>query len=140
MAYYQQPEEEKSASFNDALNHISRIDICLRQIHQSKVNPFQMDINYGVQNYQVRISSLSSFWQEIKPFCDDKERKLIERIFNIVHFYSGELIVSDGENNILDQEKFFLFDKFADFLESKLRDLQFSKGLSNPLKEREFVI
>lgn len=127
--------DEKTAIFNEALAMVVRLDTLIRRVQDSKPNPFLINEDFSVPNYELRVSSLWSHWQEIMPYCSNEEKIYVERWKVLILYLKSKLIKKEKNNIRFDFNIWNDLDKYLEILEGVQRRLQLVHGLSNPLKD-----
>lgn len=135
--------DSDQASFNDAATQIKRIDEYYRRIADSKLNPFAVNPERGIMNYQLRDESLGSLWGEVRPLCTNKEIEFIDNVRRILEEQLETIPLietiesSKGQFNSINYLQWKVINKLMLKLEEQIRKLAHLHGLGNPAKRKD---
>ncbi len=71
------PEQEKEiiSEFNAALYQMNRLHVLQTRINDAHVNPLAINMEFGIYNFELILSSCNSLLQEVYPKLKTNEKK-----------------------------------------------------------------
>ncbi len=134
-------EEYAESKFNAGMAQMMRIHNLQQLINQCNLNPFELDFDPRIRNYQVKFNTLNSLLMEAHSKLTSKERDDIEKMRDrLSRFMKGHPVVSirtrinrEGIKKI-DYKLWDVTETFITEYEAAVKDLLEKHGINSPKK------